>query len=1019
MKKIIMVTILAITSTFTMAADTDLYLGIDRYTTDKPNVVFILDTSTSMDSAAKISLIPLKWEQRMDVLKKAMKESIDELEGINVALMRYNQFRNTASCRASTALGTADGSCYNGGYFLTKMLDVDVPGNKDILKAAVDTLNTQKAIDPATYFNIDLFKARTIINYTPMVETVYEAKRFFNGENVVDGKYEEFYYKLIGGWQSQGQVIASADETYTGNYNNAKYISPITSQCQKNHIVLFTDGASTYDAGVDSLIRSDLAALGSYPSGLSTTCTTKNDGLELNLFHRSCLPELAHTLYAGDHSPLPGTQRISFHTIAGFLLSLPSARNILKQAAFYGDGFYSQPDNYDELKEAITGTFGSIIKTSGSFATPTVAVNAFNSLEQLDEMYYSVFKPSENSMWEGNVKRYRITPDGIYDVNGNPAINPTTGFFTKDSTSYWTPTADGPDGDEAGAGGVASRLTENRKVYTNLFGGEITHNDNRLRKSNSKLKKSDFGAEGYDSDMFNEFLDWLDGKDYHPETGDRIALRAIGDPLHSQPVLLNYGVLGSGESRTIDSVLFVGTNAGAIHAFDTNVDNPQERFTFYPKETLKVVKRYFDRTPSKEWGIDGPLSTYHKDNNKDMIINGSDKAYLYAGMRRGGRTYYALDVTNRDKPTLKWQIDNTKSGFSRLGQTWSKMIPIDIKWGGSVKKALVFGGGYDPEADSNKGRFDHSMGNAIYIVDAESGELLWRASDESSADTILPIKRSIANNIVPVDRDGNGYIDLLYAVDLGGEFWRIEINEENSGASSFAKGFRVANMGDGNPTIRIFASPDVSLDSRIPYREGGNIKYDNKIVVGVGSGDREDPLDRGKSNQYYGIFDYDVYTDRTSSITITPNELQSYSASTTSAFNATNKLKNGFIINLPGSGEKVLSRSVTLNGVVYFPTFLPATTSMNDNCEPNLGESKLYTVSFSGKRILNKKIATPGIPSDPAIVFLNPTESNPKGEIGILISTELIKPDSNEMPESVKRVYWKEVGGEPVIYDIP
>src|SRR5690554_7181548 len=119
-----------------------------------------------------------------------------------------------------------------------------------------------------------------------------------------------------------------------------------------------------------------------------------------------------------------------------------------------------------------------------------------------------------------------------------------------------------------------------------------------------------------------------------------------------------------------------------------------------------------------------------------MIINNGEKAYLYVGMRRGRSSYYALDVSNRDSPKLLWQINGKNhqngptTGFEELGQTWSKMIPIDIMWEGNEKKALIFSGGYDIAEDNESTRTDHSVGNAIYMVDAKTGDLLWKAKSE-------------------------------------------------------------------------------------------------------------------------------------------------------------------------------------------------------------------------------------------------------------------------------------------------
>ena len=112
-------------------------------------------------------------------------------------------------------------------------------------------------------------------------------------------------------------------------------------------------------------------------------------------------------------------------------------------------------------------------------------------------------------------------------------------------------------------------------------------------------------------------------------------------------------------------------------------------------------------------------------------------------MRRGGRSYYSLDISDRNDPKFLWQINNTTSGFSKLGQTWSQMTPATINWLGDKTKVLFFGGGYDPAEDNKTSRSDSGMGNAIFMVDAATGDLLWSSSN-SGADLNLTEMKNLS-----------------------------------------------------------------------------------------------------------------------------------------------------------------------------------------------------------------------------------------------------------------------------------
>jgi len=45
-------------------------------------------------------------------------------------------------------------------------------------------------------------------------------------------------------------------------------------------------------------------------------------------------------------------------------------------------------------------------------------------------------------------------------------------------------------------------------------------------------------------------------------------------------------------------------------------------------------------------------------------------------------------------------------------------------------------------------------------------------------------------------------------------------------------------------------------------------------------------------------------------------------------------------------GEKALSRPITLNGVIYFTTYLPAGASINTVCGPDEGSGAIYSVNL-------------------------------------------------------------------------
>ena len=114
-------------------------------------------------------------------------------------------------------------------------------------------------------------------------------------------------------------------------------------------------------------------------------------------------------------------------------------------------------------------------------------------------------------------------------------------------------------------------------------------------------------------------------------------------------------------------------------------------------------------------------------------------------MRRGGRFIYALDVTQPASPKYLWSISHQTPGFEELGQTWSRprlTLLQNLKAGDPAipTPVLVFGAGYDNAQDAEPPLAD-SQGRGIFVINAETGALVWSAKAASSnrrASTLMP-----------------------------------------------------------------------------------------------------------------------------------------------------------------------------------------------------------------------------------------------------------------------------------------
>ncbi len=867
--------------------------------------------------------------------------------------------------------------------------------------------------------------------FTPVVEVMTEAAKYYRGESVYFGRTRGSGERLNDGDGGSGQDdLVSARQmrishcaSYTGGKqidppgctpdnlnasacetqrieNSPVYISPITDACQSNNIVLLTDGLPNNNnhAGLVSDIT------GSSCSG------------------DSCGPALAYALaHADQNSTLAGDQKIFTYTI-GFADF--GAKDYLEDIAAKGLGTFSPAADAETLASRFREIIALILDQDSTFVAPAVTINSFNRLTHLDQLYFALFQPQVEVDWNGNLKRFRLVanPGRIVDAKGAPAVDPDTGFFYDDVTSFWTDT--GPDGGNVRKGGAASELGSpaTRKIYTNVSGSTLTATNNRLDKSNTAITKAMLDMVGEDDAERDRVLDWARGLDVNDEDADgsRTDTRhAIGDPLHSEPVLVSYG--GTEESQ--DITIFMGTNDGFIHAFDGPTG--EEYFAFIPKEllpNLRVYERNNGAWYSRPYGMDGPLITYSQGSGA------SKKIFVVAGMRRGGRSYYALDVTNRSAPRIEWSITGgVTSGFSELGQTWSTPINATVSYAGAATDVLVFGGGYDENQDTplSTPRID-TQGRALYVVRASDGKLLWSAgsADAGTDYVVSDMLASVPATPGVIDLNGDGLADRIYISDMNAKVFRFDINPENSGRSNFATGGMIAHLGgsDAANNRRFYNAPDISLS--IP-EENSPI-----LTISVGSGYRAHPLEAGVQDRFFVLFDPDITVGSVQMFKDGPiddpltqlydasaNKLGSSDPDVSEAERVKLYSKRGAYINLRPS-EKALTASRTFDNKVVFSTFEPGAASSGNICSAGVGLARLYVLNVLGLTPADdlnesggdlttgdrdKELAVRGIPPNPVILFPDPGQDEPIRPV-IFVGPESYQPN---VQVSAQKTSWQ------------
>lgn len=882
-----------------LADDTEIYVPkeIPADQQVRPNILFILDSSGSMSTTVPGT----GRKSRLTVMHEVVSDLIDSLKGagnVNIGFMRYGG-RNV--CGTGRNTGCSPAANEHGGHVIYPVTHLNSDAEAKRMK--------------------DVVKDIPAADWTPLLETYYEAYRYLSGQDT---------YFSANNYSNRNK---------TGSVNGRKFVSPINHSCQKTHIIYVTDGEPTRDIDAHDKIN-DLIAGKNTKYTKCDTSKNRKDG--------SCLPHLAEYMANNDIAPRDSNGKKPFadptgrmQTVTSHFIGFALDLKLLKDAADAGGGKYYTSDNVSGLVDALQSIIVDITADNTTFVAPSVAVTAYNNFGFRDELYYALFRPSEGSNWIGNVKKYKLKTrdaDGnpitpmIVDRNGTQAIDPETGFFKETASSFWNTVVDGED---VGKGGFAAGLTSNnRKIYTwygddkstgsaDAIALESLSSNGTLATQSAKISNNMLGV-GNDAQR-TAVLNWIMGKNTDGK-GNRFA---IGDILHNEPRLIAYTTdenieRAEGPDSKEEVIIFVGTNEGFIHAIDAKTGN--EKFAFLPKELLHVPNKYLSDNKgynNKAYGMDGYFTTLVEYHDRVNDTRKAKKVNLYAGMRRGGSNYYALDVKDLDSPKLKWVLkgaykDNYRDliyqdattenydniyrptsgatditpGFERLGLTYSAAKVGKLKVGGTEKDVLVFTGGYDVKHDvvgDNLPKNDE-VGNSIYIVDAETGKLLWRASGsngrpQTDTDGLNQMTLASMTNSMPasptlIDINNDGLIDIIYATDLRGQIFRFDIED---GSVDDIKGHLFARLGgsDKANNRRFFNSPDVAL-----IRDRGQAPY---FTVSVGSGFRENPLNEETDDRFYMIRDTYVTqsrSDLSSPPVITENDLTDVSGLDSSQANA-------------------------------------------------------------------------------------------------------------------------------------
>lgn len=402
----------------------------------------------------------------------------------------------------------------------------------------------------------------------------------------------------------------------------------------------------------------------------------------------------------------------------------------------------------------------------------------------------------------------------------------------------------------------------------------------------------------------------------------------LGDIVHSAPYFVAGPAFGYADDfeiitapysafaatyRTRTPVIYVGANDGMLHAI--NATSGAELFAYVPSFVYPNLGKLSASPYTHRPYVDGSPTV------GDVFYGGAWHTLLVSGMRAGAKGLFALDVTNPSNFTeanaasvVRWEYQDADLGFV-YGQ------PLLVKTNNG-RWSVIVSGGY------NAGNAD---GRAkLFIIDAETGSLTMKI-DTGAGTAASPNGLSAP---AAIDTNGDGVVDVVYAGDLDGNLWKFNLSSAT--ASSWALGNGGVALFVASSGQAITSAPDVT---RFPA--GG-------YLIGFGTGRYLASTDNASTGAQalYAIW------DNLSSGTVPLSNLQQQSIlGTTTQSGVTFRLssyavgipgdtlistkdhlieraaylsgKRGWYLDLPTSGERVVTDAAFRAGRLIFTSMIP------------------------------------------------------------------------------------------------
>ena len=514
--------------------------------------------------------------------------------------------------------------------------------------------------------------------------------------------------------------------------------------------------------------------------------------------------------YSSDYktNTTPGTP---FNQIRAGTLNWPSVPNAttsepekaddLWHAAVNGRGLAFTASNPDAVVSALSAALSGVNARVGS-----AAAAATSNLEPIAGDNFAYTASYETQTWVGDVQAREINlSTGIVSTTSNwsasTKLNLRTGdacdsrtikMFRSGATdnlvNFTWNTDTCTAGTQTASGSTATGLDATEQAWfaqANLV--TLSQFDSATSGMTAAQKTAAAGA-----NMVNFIRGQRGMEDFI--AGDNTKLyrarsAVMGDIISAQPVYVKTAIgkytdtgydtyTTSVASRT--PMLYVAGNDGMLHAFyagtsASDTQGGEESWAYIPRmvapelwrlsdTNYKALHRFFvDGTPSVADIYDSTTSSW--------------KTILVAGLNKGGKGFYALDITNPTAPKALWEFGYSATCYDGSAATAGADCNMGYSYGNpSIAKlsngtwAVFVTSGYN---NANGAATGDGQG-FLYVLNAVTGKIIKKigtgAGSAANPSGLGKINTWVDNASV------NNTAVRVYGVDLLGSLWRFDVN---------------------------------------------------------------------------------------------------------------------------------------------------------------------------------------------------------------------------------------------------